>query len=136
MAYSWNGRITRTTIVFVVGIIVIAGLVFGGIWFAKERGEQARQKEAIAIAEQNLTNQSEAVKDADATSDEHLPPTEAEVRAQEEAARAAAAAQASRTQNSAELPATGPELSQILIVTILALSISYYMASRRQVSHR
>ena len=51
-------RITRSGVGLTVGIIVLALVVLGGLYLAKERGEQARRADAIEIAQQNLDAQS------------------------------------------------------------------------------
>ena len=51
-------RITRAGVWLTVGIIGLGLLVLGGLYIASQRGEQARRDEAIAIAENNLNEQS------------------------------------------------------------------------------
>ena len=51
-------RITRAGVWLTVGIIGLGLLVLGGLYIASQRGEQARRDEAIAIAENNLSEQS------------------------------------------------------------------------------
>lgn len=116
----FNGwRITRAGVVFVIGILVLAGLVFGGIWFVNGRGEQARRDEAIKIAEQQLEEQSEVAMETNTGT----------VPADEEQENGPVPS-ASGEEN-VELPATGAEITQILAVTVLALSAAYYVSSRR-----
>ena len=52
-------RVTRAGVGLIIGIIVVGALVFGGLYLAKERGEQARRDDAIKIAQKNLEAQSE-----------------------------------------------------------------------------
>ncbi|MFZ2126212.1 MAG: hypothetical protein WAV04_01755 [Candidatus Microsaccharimonas sp.] len=114
----FNGwRITRAGVVFVAGIIILAGLVFGGIWLVNQRGEQARRDEAIKIAEQQLQEQSEVAAETNSEP----------VQAEETQTNTATSTSA----NAAELPATGPELMQLLAIALLALSVGYYVTSRR-----
>lgn len=116
----FNGwRITRAGVVFVVGILVLAGLVFGGIWFVNERGEQARRDEAIKIAEQQLEEQSEVATETNSGT----------VSADEEQENGATPSTGS--EENVELPETGAEIMQILAVTMLTLSVAYYVSSRR-----
>jgi cbb3-type cytochrome oxidase subunit 3 len=116
----FNGwRITRAGVVFVIGILVLAGLVFGGIWFVNERGEQARRDEAINIAQQQLEEQSEV---ATETNTGTVPVDEEEENGP---------VPSSSGEERVELPETGPEIVHILAVTALALSAAYYVSSRR-----
>jgi LPXTG-motif cell wall-anchored protein len=125
MSFLNGWRITRTGIVFVVGVIVLLGLVFGGIWLVRERGEQARRQEAIKIAEQNLQEQSQTP--ATETGDKPAPATsESESGTQPQTASSGGAA-------SSELPATGADLSHLVVLALLTLSGAYYVASRRLV---
>jgi FtsZ-interacting cell division protein ZipA len=124
MAFLNGWRITRTGIVFVVGVIVLLGLVFGGIWLVRERGEQARRQEAIKLAEQNLQEQSQTP--ATETGDKPAAPaaSESESGAQTQTASSGSA-------SSSELPATGADLSHIVVLVLLTLSAAYYVTSRR-----
>ena len=51
-------RVTRAGMGLAVGIILLAAVVFGGLWLVKDRGEQARREEAVKIAEQKLNEES------------------------------------------------------------------------------
>ena len=51
-------RITRGGVGLAIGILVLGLVLVGGLYVAKERGEQARREEAIQIAEQNLESES------------------------------------------------------------------------------
>jgi hypothetical protein len=116
----FNGwRITRAGVVFVIGILVLAGLVFGGIWFVNERGEQARRDEAITIAQQQLEEQSEV---ATETNNGTVPADEEEENGP---------APSTSGEERVELPETGPEIVHILAIAALALSAAYYVRSRR-----
>lgn len=121
MAILGGWRLTRTGVLFVVGVVVLVALVGGAIWYVRERGEQARRDEAIKIAEQNLETQSnepvaistENGQSAGETSDDEATSTPA------------------AESSSAELPQTGFEPYSILVIGILALAASYYASSRR-----
>lgn len=52
-------RVTRAGVGLAVGIILLAAVVFGGLWAAQERGKQARREEAVKIADQKLRNESD-----------------------------------------------------------------------------
>ena len=54
-------RITRAGVALTVGIIVVTGLIIGGLFWAKQSGEQARHNAATKIAEQNLEDQSKNI---------------------------------------------------------------------------
>lgn len=51
-------HVTRAGVALTVGIILVTGLIIGGLFWAKNQGEQARRDEAITIAEENLEEQS------------------------------------------------------------------------------
>ena len=117
MAIFNEWRITRAGILFVVGIIVLAGLVFGGIWLVRERGEQARREDAIKVAEENLQKQSEVA-------------TQPNNNGQQTGANTQPPAAAPPT--GVELPATGiADLAPVLVLAIVALAAGYYVSSRR-----
>lgn len=118
----FNGwRITRTGVVFVLGIIVLTAAVFGGIWFVHDRGEQARRQEAAKIAQQNLEEQSKPTTNTSTGNGTVTPPT----------TEAESETPATGTTNSAALPETGADPSQVIIVTLLTLAGAYYATSRR-----
>jgi len=123
----FNGwRLTRTGILFVIGIVVLTGLVFAGIMFVRERGEQARRQEAVKIAEQNLESQSDPATNPVAVEGEASAP--GQVTETDEATTMVAS-----TQTTEQLPQTGPELYSIVIVTLLAMTGAFYATSRRAV---
>jgi LPXTG-motif cell wall-anchored protein len=117
----FNGwQITRAGVVFVVGIIILVGLVFGGVWLASDRGEQARRQEAAKIAQENLENQSQA---ETATNGAVTDPETTESDDEEVAV--------ATPRSASTLPETGAEVSQVVIVALLALAGAYYVTSRR-----
>ena len=118
MAILNGWRLTRRGVLFVAGIIVLAGLVFGGIYFVRERAEQARRAEAVKIAEQNLQDQSEGT--GQSATETH-PPAEETKDDQKE----------SSGSSTDELPATGAELNHVVIITMLSLAGAFYVTSRR-----
>lgn len=122
MAFLGGYRITRTGMLFVLGVLVLVGLVFGGIWLVRERGEQARRQEAIKVAEQNLEDQSQTPVAVE-TDKEEKPAEEDKPQTQ-----------APTTSSSANtLPETGPEILPILVIGLLTLATGYYVTSRRAV---
>lgn len=121
MGYPWNGRLNRGVIVFVGGLIVLIALVAGGIYFVHQRGEQARREEAVKIAEANLEKESEvATKPTDQGAAK--PEKNNDTKKNDDKAPAKPAK---------ELPETGIDVSNVFTVTILALSIAFYVTSRR-----
>ena len=129
MAIFGGWRLTRTGILFVIGIIVLAGLVTGGVFLVKNRGEATRRAEAVKIAEQNLKDQSEV-----AVQPVTVQETAAEAQTNQTTATATETVTAAAS-TAESLPQTGPAelqaLGRILIVTLLAFSASFYVASRR-----
>ncbi len=123
----FNGwQITRAGVVFVVGVIVLIGLVFGGVWMVRERGEQARRQEAAKIAQQNLEDQSQAN-----PTGQNGTSTGAVVVA--EPAETGAQTATPPAQTSSVLPETGADVSHIVVLTLLTLAVAYYATSRRAV---
>jgi len=124
----WTGwRITRTGIVFIIGIIVLAALVFGAVWYVQQRGEQARRAEAVKIAEQNLIEQSKTATTNPTKVDEGSDKSTSSNGTHTDTQSTTAAT------STVELPATGTDATSIAIVTVLSLSVSLYIASRRMV---
>jgi hypothetical protein len=117
MAIFGGWRITRAGIVFIGGIIVLAALIWGGIWLVRERGEQARRDEAVKVAQENLEEQSGTITET-VTNDEEEQ-TEASTQTPQPSAPAA------------ELPATGGSFGALVAITALALAGAYYASSRR-----
>lgn len=121
----FNGwQITRTGVVFVIGIIVLVALVFGGIWLVRDRGEQTRRQEAAKIAQENLESQSEAPTDTSTATNSGAvaPPDTTETESQPTVSAAA---------TSNELPQTGADVSHVAILSLLVLAAAYYATSRR-----
>jgi len=128
MAVFGGWRLTRTGALFVIGILVLGGLVTGGIFYVKNHGEAVRHEEAVKIAEENLKNQSEVKTQPVDTVDSS---DKTETTSPDEAVKVVV----EQTQPEV-LPETGPEsISNLLIIAILALSVSFYVASRRTTSH-
>ena len=133
MALFGGRRITRTGILFIIGIIVLAGLVTGAVFLVKNRGEAVRRDEAIKVAEQNLKDQSEVAKQSDkddASEDKNDLP----------AGTIVDEVPATTNPDAVQLPQTGPNdleaISRIAIVAILALSVSFYVSSRRSATRQ
>jgi len=130
MAMLGGWRLTRTGILFVIGVVVLAGLVFGGIVLVRQRGEQVRRDEAVKVAEQNLKEQSEVA--TTPAEESAASESEAEAAAAQEAAENAAGSNAAASAIG-QLPETGPadDFGRIIAVTILATSVAFYVSSRR-----
>ena len=130
MALFGGWRLTKAGILFVIGVVVLAGLVTGGIFLVKNRGETARREEAVKIAEQNLKDESQVAVETTPVAEVTEEAEETQVVATEAAQEAVVAAA-----NPEALPETGPAelqaVGNILIVTLLALTTSFYVASRR-----
>ena len=52
------GRITGAGVALVVGIIVVIGLIIGGLFWARQSAEQARNDETAKIAQEQLEKES------------------------------------------------------------------------------
>ena len=131
MALFGGWRLTRTGILFVVGIVVLAALVFGGIVLVRQRGDQVRRDEAVKVAEQNLKNDSGvAVVPAAESNDANKATTDTNAGTTNTTNTDSVAA---TTPSSDQLPKTGPadDFGRIISVTILASSVAFYVASRR-----
>lgn len=133
-------RITRAGVGLTAGIILLALVVLGGLYFAKERGEQARREEAIQIAQENLEQESEQggaiVPSVDG---------EAENENENENENQGTGSSNGGTSNNSgdeelpeggqppsELPATGPaETFSMVGLGLLVFAVVSYLASRR-----
>lgn len=129
-------RMTRAGVALTVGIIVLTGLIIGGLFWAKNTGEQARREEAIAIAEQNLEEESdeEIVLNEGNASEEQNGQSSGEVA--QEATPDVAPETTPETSTVSELPQTGPSngAAIVSIGLLTFLGVSYYQ-SRRTETH-
>ena len=135
MALFGGWRLTRTGILFVVGVVVLAALVFGGIVLVRQRGDQVRRDEAVKVAEQNLKNDSGvAVVPATESNDANKATTDTNTGADTTIPGTTSAdSTVAAATDSDQLPKTGPadDFGRIISVTILASSVAFYVASRR-----
>jgi len=124
MAVFGGWRLTRTGILFVIGILVLGGLVTGGIFLVKNHGEAVRRDEAVKVAEQNLKNQSEVESKPIATET-----TDESTATSTDNGESAVVT----PPNTSELPQTGPAdgIINVLVVAMLALSVAFYVSSLR-----
>jgi len=113
-------RITRTGIIFVAGIVVLAGLVGVGAWIAHNRGEQARHDATVKIAQQNLESQSQPAVSTTTTSLDTNSGTVATPDTTQ-----------TQTPTTAALPTTGANPVQIIALSVVTLAVAYYVTSRR-----
>ena len=128
MAVFGGWRLTRTGILFFIGVLVLVGLVTGGIFLVKNHGEAVRRDEAVKVAEQKLKDESQVVSEPIATD---IP---------QESGTAGANNGESvvvTPSNTSELPQTGPAdaLMNMVVVAMLALSVAFYVSSRRASQH-
>jgi hypothetical protein len=147
MAVFGGRRLTRTGLLFVIGIIVLGGLVTGGIFLVKNHGEVVRRDQAVKIAETNLKDQSKAP-----TATQPVNGGTADKDQTNKAGTGASSAPSADTgtntnpntntntntassSDTSALPVTGPDdlliFGRTIIVAILAFSVVSYVASRR-----
>lgn len=124
MATMSGWRITRAGIIFIVITLLLAGLVIGGTYLVRERGEQARQQEAAEIARQNLEEDSEGPA---VIAREEPEETETETGATGEAPVPGS----TNEPVPGELPETGPASLAILVAAVLTFFAVSYVASHR-----
>ena len=127
-------NLTRAGISLVVGIIILALVVFGGIWLVRERGEQARRAEAIAIADQQIQEQNEqdiAIGSGNSASNNPDQAAPSQSTDPAPASSNGAAATPVPTPAANELPQTGPELLPIVAFALLSFTAASYVQSRK-----
>ena len=132
-------RLTRAGILFIVGILVLGGLVTGGIFLVKNHGEAVRRDQAVKVAEQNLKDQSRVATqpvNANSTSsnaDSDAAKTNSTTTDTGTSSATNTAVVAGST--AAALPETGIDdvktLGSTFIVAIFTFSVASYIASRR-----
>lgn len=107
--------------------LVAAGLIISVILFVKNRGEQARRDEAIKIANEQAAEEDTPAPTDESTSEGTVNPDETQEETATESDDEPVIADAD------ELPATGAgdAVLQLVAVSMLALSISFYVSSRR-----
>jgi lysozyme family protein len=140
MAVFGGWRITRAGVLFIVGILVLGGLVTGGIFLVKNHGEAVRHDQAVKIAEQNLKDQSQTstqpvTTDTSSNSDQtNTATTDSNSTTNTDTSTATTGTDATT------LPETGVDglqvLGQTVIIAIVALSVAYYVSSRRALRAR
>jgi len=128
MAIFSGVRITRTGIIFVAGIVVLAGLVGVGAWVAHNRGEQARHDATVKIAQQNLESQSQPAVSTTTTSSNTNENTNTGTVQLPDSTQTKSSAETTTT---APLPKTGANPAQIIALSVVTLAVAYYVTSRR-----
>jgi hypothetical protein len=166
MAVFGRRRLTRTGLLFVIGIIVLGGLVTGGIFLVKNHGEAVRRDQAVKIAEANLKDQSKqptstqpVTTGTSSTPDSSQTTGSGTGTGTGSGATTTAAApggpnttststsptsnpdtSTNGTSNASSLPVTGPNdlqsLGRTIIIAIVAFSVAFYVSSRRTVRTR
>ena len=141
-------RVTRAGVGLAVGIIILAALVFGGIWLVRERGEQARREQAIVTADEQLKSESEqgvALNPQNSANgntegsntnngSSNSNPSNGQTNTQTNGSTSPNNTNQSAATPATELPQTGPAelFSTVLIIGLLTFSVSTYLISRKQ----
>ncbi|RWZ78532.1 MAG: hypothetical protein EOT05_02160 [Candidatus Microsaccharimonas sossegonensis] len=165
MAVFGGYRITRTGIFFIVGMLLLGGLVTGGVLLVKNRGEAVRNDQAVKIAAQNLKDQSQAVPQTTSTTNNsagtgtgsststpnatNTPATNTNAATNTAGTNInpggntntnAGGTSPPTTNNASELPVTGIDgvqfVEQAAILAAVALSVTYFVSSRRRAIDR
>ena len=128
MAVLGGWRLTRTGLFFIIGILVLGGLVTGGVFLVKNHGEAVRRDQAVKVAEQNLKDQSQvATQPVNTATSSDASSDAAKTNSTSTATTAGA--------NATKLPETGIDdfktLGNTIIVAIFTFSVASYVASRR-----
>jgi hypothetical protein len=134
MAAASRFDLTRAGIGLVIGIIILALVVFGGIRLVRERGEQARRDEAIAIADQQIEQQDDqdiAIGSGNSTLNNPDQAAPSQSTDQAPASSNGAASTPAPASDANELPQTGPELMPIVAFALLSFATVSYIQSRK-----
>ena len=116
-----NGWIMTRTLLFIGAIVVGAGLLIGGLYYVKDRGETARREEAIKVAESQLEE------------DSSTSPSEEDAAKSDSDTSSSSSGSSNSSNTASELPTTGPEMSSLVAISALTFAASSYIGSRRQV---
>jgi hypothetical protein len=145
MAAFGGWRLTRSGVVFIVGILVLGGLVTGGVFLVKNHGEAVRHDQAVKIAEQNLKDQSKTgTQPTDTASSDGSNGSNTTNNADKTSTAGTNTATTTTTasnangSNASQLPVTGIDDFQVLgtstVLALLAFSVVSYLLSRRATS--
>lgn len=132
MAAFGGWRLTRAGILFIIGILVLGGLVTGGVFYVKNHGEAVRRDQAVKIAEQNLEDQSKTETKTTTNTDKDQNQGSATPSAQ---GGTDTTTVASTNPGTSALPETGIDDLQVLgtsaVLAVVAFSVVSYVMSRR-----
>lgn len=149
MASQNAWRITRAGIIFIIVVILLGAVTYAGIYFVKQRGEQARQDEASQIAQENLDGESDGPvvigqdDNDEQTTDDDTDSTDGAGQGSSSdgsGSSTGAGTGSGSTDNdgdggeiadSTTLPETGPELMNLLAVAALTLTTTAAITSYR-----
>ncbi len=130
---GWH--LTRTGILFVIGIIVLGGLVTGGVFLIKNHGEMVRRDQAAKIAQQNLESQSKTTPTTKVVTNSSSTTTGSGATNTAIADSNPSTTTSTTTQSTSQLPVTGinpfSTFETAGILAILAFSVTSFVASRR-----
>lgn len=129
-------RVTRAGVGLIIGIIVLAGLVWGGLYLVKQRGEVARRNETLKIAEQKLTDESNKDVAIDQADKNGNTDTTTDKATQNDTSNGSASSNdlpsTGPAQNVTELPQTGPtDLLAVVPLAAITFAAGSYIASRK-----
>ena len=132
-------RITRAGVGLTIGIIILAAVVLGGLYFVKQRGEVARRDDAIQIAEQKLESESTGVltpatDSSNGTSSEKTkdPDTKPSTTTTKPAGTTGTNGTNVAVNPATQLPQTGPsDAASIIVIGLLSFAGISYFNSRR-----
>ena len=113
----FNGwRLTRAGFIFIVVTLLLAVVVFAGVRFAQQRGEQVRQDEAAEIARQNQD-------------ESDTPVIAVDTPAPEETGQQASGGTVATTDTTQAAPAALPETGVANFLPVLLLAVATYGAT-------
>ncbi len=148
MASQNAWRITRAGIIFIIVVLLLGVATYAGIYFLKERGEQARQDEASKIARENLDDETKGPdviaedKTDDKQDDNGGTAGGATSNDDEDTTNGTGTVTDGGTKNddkivdSTNLPQTGPELYGLIAVIAMTFAGTAFVTSRRTVRRR
>lgn len=128
-------RVTRAGVGLAVGIIIVGLLVWGGLWFVRERGDQARRQEAINIANEQLKSQSEqGVALNDGKEQNSNSQSQSSNNQSNNSGNQSSSTMPQTGTAPGELPKTGSESTSLVVVGFLTFAVVSFLHSRKLVS--
>jgi len=111
----------------IVGVILAAGLI-GTVYLLKQHGDQVRKEQAIAVSEQQKASEKTT---KEATKSEST--NKSGTAGSSKDTTTSTSPEAATTDNSDNLPTTGPEsvIGEIVGIYLLTLAVTSYASSRR-----